>query len=247
MKYVHIAVVSVFLSDFSVAGTMGVQERSDSWNFVGSVSLGPVWENAGQTQTLYLTPDIVKTYVANDITNTLFDGEIFLGMQKNLPTDTLGQIGLAVAATSNAAFSGVVWDDANSSFNNYTYRYQLQHTHLAVKGKLLSEKSDWLMPWISASIGVGFNSAHGFKNTPVIPEAVMMPNFSCHTETSFTYTLGAGLQKILNPHWQLGIGYEFADWGQSQLGRATGQTLNSGLVVNDLYTNGVLFNLTYIS
>lgn len=72
-----------------------------------------------------------------------------------------------------------------------------------------------------------------------------MSNFASNTTTAFTYTLGAGVQRHLNPHWQVGIGYEFSDWGSSQLNRASGQTLNSGLLLSHLYTNELLFNLTY--
>jgi len=32
---------------------------------VATLSLGPVWENAGNTQTFYLAPNIEKTYAAN--------------------------------------------------------------------------------------------------------------------------------------------------------------------------------------
>ena len=59
--------------------------------------------------------------------------------------------------------------------------------------------------------------------------------------------MGAGVQKALNNHWQVGVGYEFADWGKSTLGRSLGQTLNTGLSLNYFYTNGVLFNLTYLA
>jgi hypothetical protein len=45
----------------------------------------------------------------------------------------------------------------------------------------------------------------------------------------------------------VGAGYEFADWGKSGLNRAAGQTLNTGLALNHLYTNGVLVNLTYVA
>ncbi|HHX3357169.1 TPA: outer membrane protein, partial [Legionella anisa] len=96
-------------------------------------------------------------------------------------------------------------------------------------------------------VGVGFNRAHDFTNTPLIFEALPNPDFADHTKTAFTYTLGAGVQKALNDHWQIGAGYEFADWGKSELGRAFGQTMNSGLALNHLYTNGVLFNLTYVA
>lgn len=235
------------LSNNALAGTMGSVMPSTDKAWVATLSMGPVWESGGHTQTFYLTPEIEKSYVANQSTNTLFDGEVFLGLQKALTQTLQGQLGLAIAATSNAKLSGVILDDADPDFNNYTYNYQLQHTHVAVKGKLLADRGSWLIPWVSASLGVGFNNAYSFQNTPTLFEAVTLPNFTSHTTTAFTYTLGIGVQKALNAHWQAGIGYEFADWGQSGLGRASEQTLNSGLTLNHLYTNGLLFNLTYMA
>lgn len=245
-----LSIASILSCTQSIAGPMkpvGLGETQKSWNWVSTISAGPVWEGAGQTQTFYLTPNIIKTYTAEHAAHVLFDGEVFIGIQKELPKAFLGQIGLAVAATTNAKLSGNIWDDADSTFNNYSYSYQIQHTHIAVKGKFLADRGYWVMPWVSASLGVGFNAAHDFQNTPLISEAVTMTNFASNTHTSFTYTLGAGVQKVLNSHWQAGIGYEFTDWGQSQLNRASGQTLNSGLSLNHLYTNGVLFNLTYLA
>lgn len=81
----------------------------------------------------------------------------------------------------------------------------------------------------------------------LIEEALATPDFKSHTETALTYTVGAGIQKALNAHWHVGAGYEFADWGKSHLNRAAGQTLNQGLRLNHLYTNGVLLNLAYLS
>ncbi len=72
-----------------------------------------------------------------------------------------------------------------------------------------------------------------------------MPNFDSHTTTSFTYTLGVGVQRNVTPHLQAGIGYEFADWGSSKLSPATGQTTSGVLSLSHFYTNGVLANLTY--
>lgn len=212
---------------------------------VATLSLGPVWENTGNTQTFYLAPNIEKTYAANHASHALVDGEIFLGIQKPIREKLDGQIGLAVATTGNASLSGNIWDDAQSQFNNYTYDYQVRHTHVAIKGKLLADRGYVVTPWVSGSLGVGFNQAHDFSNTPTISEAVVMSNFASNTTTAFTYTLGVGVQRHLNQHWQAGIGYEFADWGKSQLSRASGQTLNSGLSLSHLYTNGLLFNLTY--
>lgn len=214
-----------------------------SW--VATISMGPVWAN-GMSQTLYLTSDIEKTYAANHVSPTLVDGEIFLGMQRRLHEKIEGQIGLAVATTSNASLSGDIWDDADALFNNYTYNYRVRHTHLALKGKLLAADRGYIViPWISGSLGVGFNQAHDFSNTPTISAALTTPNFGNNTTTALVYTLGIGVERQLNLHWQMGVGYEFSDWGKNQLSTASDQTVNNGLSFAHLYINGLLFNLTY--
>lgn len=220
-----------------------------SWlsSSVASFSVGPVWANKGQTQTFYLAPEIEKTYAASNSTQALADAELFWGVKKSLAYQLQGQLGLAVATTSNAGLSGNIWDDASPTFDNYTYDYKLRHTHVAVKAKVLADRGFVVTPWLSGSIGVGFNQARNFTNTPKIFEAVMMPNFTDHTTTSFTYTVGAGLARNITKHVQVGLGYEFADWGKSRLNAAPDQTLGSGLALSHFYTNGLLFNFTYLA
>lgn len=233
----------------SAPATTLLSKLYDAWQShgVAAISLGAVWESAGNTQTFYLAPNIEKTYAATSDSHGLIDGEVFLGLQKSLRERLDGQIGLAVATTGNATLSGYIWDDASPEFNNYTYNYQVTHTHIAVKGKLLSDRGFAVTPWVSGSLGVAFNQAHAFSNTPIISEAVVMPGFSAQTITTLTYTLGVGFQRNLNRYWQVGLGYEFADWGKSQLDRAPEQVFNSGLKLSHLYTNGVLLNLTYVA
>lgn len=137
-----------------------------------ALSAVPVWERHGSTPTFYLTPEIEKSYVANQSTNALFDGGIFPSMQRQLIQAIEGQLGLTVAATSNASLSRSIWDDADSVFYNYTYRYKIQHTHVAAKRKLLADAGLWLVPWVSGSIGEGFNNAHGFHSAPTLFEAI---------------------------------------------------------------------------
>ena len=147
--------------------------------------------------------------------------------------------------TGDATLSGDIWDDADPIFDNYTYQYKVNHTHVALKGKLLGDW-DWpLMPWVSGSIGIGFNRAYDFNNTPTIYEAIPNSNFSSYTTTAFTYTVGIGFQRKLTKNWQMGVGYEFADWGKNQLGTADGQTTGDVLSLSHLYTNSLLLNLTY--
>lgn len=238
-------VFACFLADTAVAGTMGPVVQPSKMNWVGTFSIGPTWTSPGSQQTLQLTPQIEKIYTAYQPQNTLADGEVFLGIKRDLPYDLFAHIGVAGALTSQAGLSGQIWDDADSQFNNYIYGYHIQHGHVALKAKVFKDLEYSVLPWVSGSVGVGFNRSNGFYNVPTISQAVVQNNFGNHTQTSFTYTVGAGLQKIINSNWQAGIGYEFADWGQSHLNAATGQTQGQGLSLNHLYTNGLMFNITY--
>jgi opacity protein-like surface antigen len=154
---------------------------------------------------------------------------------------------LALAATEPAKLAGSIWDNAEEEYNNYTYRYKLQHAHVAVKGQLLAQMGWAVTPWLSGSVGIGFNRAFAYTNVATIFAARANNNFQSNTETAFTYTLGAGIQKALNNNWEIGIGYEFADWGKSTLHRAVNQTAGSGLALNHLYTNGIQFNITWLA
>lgn len=231
----------------ATASTTHVLQPSKEWAWVGSLSVGPTWANSGATQTIYLTPDIEKAYVVDQKMHSFISGAFFAGLQKKLTHQLIGQLGIAIATSANASLQGDIWDDASSEFDNYSYQYKLHSTQLSAKGKLLLDRGYWVLPWVSASVGLGFNLAHGFNNTPLIDQAVQNPNFGDHTTTSFSYTIGAGIQKALNHHWQIGAGYELTDWGRSQLARAYGQTLNNGLSLNHFYTNGLMFNLTYLA
>ncbi|MBN9227964.1 MULTISPECIES: outer membrane protein [Legionella] len=236
--------IATTLAQNSFSGTMG--PVSSPWTQVITLSLGPAWTDTGETNTFFLQSDVEKTYTANENTSTLFDGEIFYGLQHALNATFTGQLGLAAAVTSNAKLKGDVWEDADPDFDNFFYTYKINHTHIAAKGKLIGHFNAPVNPYISGSLGVGFNRAHNFTITPKIVEEIPAPGFTSHTHTAFTYTVGAGIQKEFYSRWQVGIGYEFADWGKSYLGRAPGQTLNNGPGMNHLYTNQLQFSLSYL-
>jgi len=135
---------------------------------------------------------------------------------------------------------GGVWDDALPQFYNFNYAYDIQHIHIGLKGKLLRDVGYRLAPYVSGSVALAFNGAKNFTNTPLIPEAVVQPNFQSNTTTAFAYTLGAGLQANIYQHWHVGVGYEFADWGKARLARSFEQTLGSGLSILDFGQKNLL-------
>ena len=214
---------------------------------VATISGGPAWYHAGKTQTLYIQPDFPNTYIPKKSTRLLADGELFAGIQRPLRDNILGQFGLTIAATTAAQIEGTVLEFGDPVFDNFMYQYHITHLHAAIKGKALTTKfSEKNLPYISGSAGIGFNRAYDYNTTPKIFEAISPPNFQSNIETAFTYTLGVGFQRIIIAHTQVGIGYEFSDWGKSALLTAAGQRTQDVLQINHLYTNQLQFNITYL-
>ncbi|MFY7697843.1 MAG: porin family protein [Legionella sp.] len=241
------AIILSLLEHLAFANATMPMVQPTDWNWVTTITAGPVLTKGGQIQTLYLTPTIEKTYTAKRTINAIRSSEFFIGAQQLLTPESLGQLGLAIATTGSTTLEGNIWDDANAQFNNYHYRYKIQNTRITAKGKLLIDKDYWLIPWIEGSLGIGFNRARDFTNTSLLFQAYPNQNFGNHTQVAFTYSIATGVQQTISEHCQIGIGYEFADWGKSALGRAESQILKNRLRLNHLYTNGILFNLTYIA
>lgn len=228
------------------ANVSAFQFYHEDYTPVATLSVGPAWSNNGRTQTFFLQEDVEKTYQARKESNVLGDGELFLGLQKAVSPTWLGQLGVAVAVTGNANLQGDVWEDADPDFNNFFYQYNVMHSHVAIKGKLIAPDQFAVQPFVAGSVGVGFNRSHDFTIISKIFEEVAPGPFAPHTETAFTYTVGAGIQKPVSTHCVVGLGYEFADWGKSHLGRAPTQTMHTGPSLSHLYTNSLQFNFSYL-
>lgn len=215
--------------------------------FLLGLSAGPTWISGNETQTINLEPDEKKTYTAGSNTHTLATGELFLGWQQpwlSKPS-LLSQFGIAVVAAGTAKLEGDIWEDADPNFDNFTYRYNVQHAHVALKGRLIGCVGSVIEPYLSASLGLGWNHAYDFSITPKISEEVAPPAFHDNTTSSFVYTLGAGFQHALNSDFEVAIGYEFQDWGRVSLSRANAQTMNQGTALNHLYAHQLQLSLFY--
>ncbi|MCX7117287.1 MAG: porin family protein [Legionellales bacterium] len=211
-----------------------------------SISAAPSWTHVGSTQTIALQPDVIKAYVPRGPDHqTLGNGEIFLGVQKSFFQQVTSQFGLAIYASSPATLGGFIQEDASPNFQNYTYQYQISHGHIGLKTKWIAENSFNINPYLGASIGVGFNRSYGYTITPLIFQEVPAPPFQSTTKVVFSYGINAGFQHTLNQHFTCAIGYQLVSWGSSNLAQAAGQTSSRGLGLNNLYTQGVEFNVSY--
>lgn len=219
---------------------------SSSLVFAGALSAGPSWGSAGRNQTLDLGAGVRNTYTANHQSNTLANYELFLGMQTPLGEKVLGQFGVDFAATSDARLSGDIWANGNPTANNYSYEYQLRHNHVAAKAKFIGDFCWVIQPWISATLGMAFNQSHGYSSRPTVAGFPSLPIFASKTISAFTYAVGVGIQYPFAKNFQVGVGYEFTDWGHSRLGPMDGAATNQTLSLPHFYTNSVMFNLAYV-
>ena len=222
---------------------------ADTHGYVFMFSAGPGWVGNSATQSVYYEQDLAYGFDGKNTTRALMNAEMFIGARHFLMTGLQGELGLAFAGGSSAPFNGDVLVDADPNFNNFNYQYYVQHGHIAVKEKVLITVPSLkdVMPYVDASIGVGFNHSYNFEISPKIYEQLPPSAFGSNTTTTFTYTVGTGLQKILTKHWQMGVGYAFADWGKSQLARSPDQEINNGLTLANVYIHSLLVNVTYVN
>lgn len=211
-----------------------------------SLSVGPAWGKGGDTQTFFSDAVIERSYVADPKNDVFPEAKIFVGKQHDFNPSLKSWLGLEFGMTGKASLSGSIWEDADPAFDNFTSNYLIQHFQLAASGKFLFSTDFYaLLPYVSVSIGLGLNRAHDYTMTPKVDGAVAGDPFASNSKFTLSYSVGLGVQRAINENWLWGVGYEFSDWGKSQLNAAPGQTLGSGLSIDHFYNHAVLVNLTY--
>ncbi|CEK09185.1 outer membrane protein [Legionella hackeliae] len=242
----QVVMLSSLLSSTAFAGTMG-WEDNEVWPLVITLSGGPAWITGLDNQTITVEPDVVKTYTADNNDETLGVVELFVGWNSASSSSVQGQLGLAVVGTSSAALQGSIWEDANPNFDNFYYSFNVRHLHVAAKAKLVGDMGYNFMPYISGSLGYGYNRATNFSITPKIFQEVAAPAYTDSNTSTFTYTAGVGIEYLISSNWRMGLGYEFADWGKIELGLAPNQIAGSSYGINHLYTQQFQLSLSYFT
>ncbi|CAM2843959.1 outer membrane protein [Legionella worsleiensis] len=220
------------------------EEMPVLWSSIITLSGGASWAAPGQDQYLYPEPiPRFNYYIYNSKSSALGNAELFFGLQRMVRPDILGELGLGVAGATDATATGTVNVDGIGDL--YSFQYKVNHVRVEMKGRLIGHLIQPVQPYISGSLGAGFNHSHGFNSLSISPYLYPSPWFADETTVAFSFTLGAGVQMILNPNWQLALGYQWGDWGKSYLG-GDGNTITKGPRLSHLYTNEVLASLSYV-
>ncbi|MDI1353185.1 MAG: hypothetical protein PSV35_10540 [bacterium] len=217
-----------------------------SWGSIITASGGIALASPGQNQYLYPYPNPYYEHAMyNSKTRVSGTGEIFFGLQRSVNNAILGELGLGVAAMSDATVTGII--DIVNAGQQYSYSYKVHHARIELKGRLIAD--NWLrsmQPYLSGSFGVGYNGSHDYEPVVSFVPLYSYPWYASNTALALSYTLGIGVQTKITPHWQVGVGYQFADLGKSYLNNvANDTTVSEGLRMAHLYTNEFLLNVSY--
>jgi opacity protein-like surface antigen len=229
---------SVFAGGF--AGCGNVVE----WKKVTTLSGGVGWTKGGETQSVYI-PGYVDTYLADKDSSTMGTGELFFALQWPFTCGINNQLGIAIGGTSEAKMTGQLY--VNGAYSGSNYVYHTNHSRIAIRGKMMADpKGNIVQPYITASVGVAFNAAYGYETIPWINPTVSSLWFDKKTSLAFTYSAGLGLEKTLSPHWAVGVGYEFSDWGKSGFNQATTQPwVYDGPQLTHMYEHRGIVSISY--
>ena len=126
-------------------------------------------------------------------------------------------------------------------FTNLSYRYNVAHYPVyAVAKALIKTKSPKHLLTLDVGIGPNFMWASGFQEASLGSNTIPDTIFSSHTTTTFTATVGAGIQfKQFFGEAPLECGYRFFYLGQGDFNKQTNQVMNP-LNTGPAYANALM-------
>jgi len=215
---------------------------------VVTLTMGPDFVRQGQAETLSLLPPFANYYTNTNSSTRVFDGGVFIGVERAFSDKLWVQLGVSGYRDTQMSPKGHVWLFTSPEFDALSYTYHIQHTRVMAEGKFLTSLRSYqsLHPYVSWGLGAAFNAAQNYQETPLIAGAVPTAPFANHTQTSFTWGVGVGLDYTLSAHTRLGAGYQFADLGSVSLGPTPAATTNQTLHFHHLYTSQLRFQFTLL-
>jgi opacity protein-like surface antigen len=118
---------------------------------------------------------------------------------------------------------------------------------LMIATKLNLIQFNQISPYVTGGVGVAFNRGANYSETAlenVTPR--VSPAFDNHTNTKFTYSVGAGLDWQVSPKLILSLGYQFQDLGSVSSGTGTGLWAGDALRSGSYRSSSVLFSTSYL-
>jgi opacity protein-like surface antigen len=145
--------------------------------------------------------------------------------------------------------------NAGDDFDTLNYQFKVNSYTVMLESRLAITRYP-LQPYILAGIGVAWNKLFDFEEEPTNPNGSAAPlpeGFADHTQTSFAYQFGVGLQyNFLQGDagqctWQISLDYRYMNMGEGSLGTVPGQTTNETLKVSNIDTQALVLTLHFVT
>ena len=216
---------------------------------------GAVTPLGQQSQTLYYANTVFK-YQPHDSSalKPLVGG--FIGAEYPFNEMWAWQSGLAFYQAASSSIDG---EEAQApilnldAVNIWNYQYKISSRQLLFENKLLLALHEYYHPYVLIGLGAGFNHAYEFQVTPQNSGEVATAIFGGHTNTTFIYMAGLGLDIDVSENMRIGAGYRFVYLGKYDLGNGMLDTGAGGSVFSlpalksaHSYNHEVLIQLTYL-
>lgn len=218
-------------------------------NPILTLSAGLASAQVGEDQTLTREGDFTLYKYSADKNSNRFSAGVFVGTEFSVHPCIDLILGLGYYVPSNFSVTGRLTQGVDEpSFNEFSYRYKISSQQLLAEGKLLWNVKRFFYPYFSVGMGAAFNTAYNYSVDVLPPFLTFSPQFSNHSTTAFTYSLGLGVDMDIYKHWRAGLGYRFSDFGKVSLG--SGQLgfapFAPRLQQDHLYTQEVMAQISYI-
>lgn len=144
--------------------------------------------------------------------------------------------------------NGTVQQYGLPQFKNYNYSMKVQSDILNIVGKIDLIQYKFILPYLSAGVGVAFNQVRNYNEQaiPPVSPARVSPNYNNKTNTNFAYSVGAGIDLICYKNLWVTLGYQFMDLGKVNSGSGSGTWSGTQLSFGTLTSHTILGSITYL-
>ena len=236
----------------AAAFTMPAWYTEKAWHPVISIDMGTATSSdIGQSASFPSSNSSTSefyNYSANEPTQTSGLLEGFIGGEVNLQPNWAIQAGLDYTQPAPFFARGNLTQGADvSSENHYIYHYSILTRQLLAEGKLFYVYKEHYRPYLLLGMGAAFNKAYDYY-TNASPYLTFTRMYANQTSTSFSYSVGLGIDFDITKQIRLGVGYRFANLGKIELGNATIDNVNVAgtLSRSNTYINEVLGQITWV-
>ena len=235
---------SIFAQPTEVNLNVPITHKKPLLKPVISISVALANSHVAQTQNISVgSPAVQNSYQPNqtNLAQGLFS--LFAGAEYSGNSVFNTQFGLGYYYTPSSNVTGTLQQSITTLANLYDYQYSISTQQLLAEAKLLFRWRKQILPYVSLGLGAALNHAGNYSATPQSDTAGPPPLFNAHDHTNFSYSLGLGVDMILQPQLRLGVGYRYSNLGTVSLAAQE----NSGALQNkNYYSNAVLATLTYL-